>query len=246
MLTCHDMPERLKEAVISLKKEHVFRKTRHVFRIIEVSQRETHSVFCIFGRFCGSQVSVEACFSRRPLGHAAEMMGFDVGKDGKIHQTWSCFELSILTSRDFVCLALLGMSVFRPCTSLKITAWWNLMPDSDEGKVGVFAPNYTWAERRFGISLESACAKRWRSLIGSVNDPSFFWTTTSHWPCIPSTGVARNPNRLSLSRYWNLDLPRPGLFQKHPIWKNIHFGLEMVIFVESQFMSIQVNIMSIQ
>lgn len=122
MLTCHDMPQRLKEAVISLKKEHVFRKTHHVFRIIEVSQRETHSVFCIFGRFCGSQVSVEACFSRRPLGHAAEMMGFDVGKDGKIHQTWSCFELSILTSRDFVCLALLGMSVFRPCTSLKITA----------------------------------------------------------------------------------------------------------------------------
>ena len=41
------------------------------------------------------------------------------------------------------------------------------------------------------------------------------------------------------------DLVGSGLFQKHTIWKTIHFGLEMVIFGESQFMSVHVNIMSI-
>ena len=106
---------------------------------------------------------------------------------------------------------------------------------------------------RTTLELKGGLESAWNQLVRRDDGVSSVqWmtqavgTTTSHWPCIPSTGVARNPNRLSLSRYWNLDLPRPGLFQKHPIWKNIHFGLEMVIFVESQFMSIHVNIMSIQ
>ena len=173
------MPQRLKEAVISLKKEHVFRKTHHVFRIIEVSQRETHSVFCIFGRFCGSQVSVEACFSRRPLGHAQKWwvsMWEKMAKYIRLGVVLSCpYWLHVILSA-WHCLA---------CPYFDLAPHWRLPHDEIscltpmKGRL-VFLHLTTLelkgglesAWNQLGISLESACAKRWRSLIGSVNDPS--------------------------------------------------------------------------